>query len=1027
MDNALAELVRVSPAPVSVVILTWNGLEFTKPCLDSVLKHTDLSKVDVVVVDNGSTDGTIEYLSGVPGIVTIFNGDNLGFVRGNNEALHRIDPSHDVILLNNDTEIDDPRWIEKLQATAYSASDVGVVGCRIRRLAGGMLQHAGTYIPDRSYWGQQLGAGEKDINQFAYDREVEGVVFACVYIRRALMDDIGYLDEDFFSYYEDSDYCFKARRAGYRVFNCGSLTVRHREHGSTAVNKVSHNDMFLKSQATFLGKWKDVLDARYSQKIHLRSTFFQPVGYAMTARQIALGLDDQGVSVSYEYLYGPGTVFPVAETAEQSTGVYSLEIIRQRAAPEEPVPTLIYGQADAFDTVKGGYRIGYTMLETTGVPSEWVDGCNGLDELWVPTEFNKWTFGRSGVTVPIKVMPLGLVDTNYFNPEIQGMKIEGVFTFLSIFEWGERKSPEILIRAFNRSFRASDPVVLICKYTNRDPGVQPDRIIRSLGLDPDGGRIVYSENESVPYYQVAQLYRSADCFVLPTRGEGWGMPILEAMACGVPVIASYWSAQQSFLDQDNSYPLQVSLIDAEAKCPYYLGFKWALPDEDHLVKLFRHVYENQDEARAKGQQAAMDVAERWSLTQSSERMKRRIVEISGAAANDPSGSTDGPSAVALEGRPRIGFDVSRAIGSELSGVGRYTATLVKGLAQWQSEHGRDVDYLMLPGFADFVHPGYVPGEESGFSIKQGSGMTMYRGPLPAFKDADRAIPGLEALYCTGNAFPSNFSGKAAMVVYDTTFLTHPQYHTQENIALCRSNFERAVEHGAHFVAISENSKRDFVHHYGVDASRVTTIPCGVDLNLFKPASRVRKDSVRQRHGLPDKYFLYVGSIEPRKNLSTLLKAMNSYQGEESLVVVGASGWLNDDVKKLMAAAGSRVKMLGYVPLEDMPAIYSLASVFVYPSLYEGFGLPVVEAMGCGVPVITSRNSSLQEIGEGASLLLDNPEDPAEINRALQRLVGDPAFAQSLRENGSARAQHYSLDRQVERHVEFFANLIARPS
>jgi len=660
-----AEVKSVSAPRVSVVVLTWNGIEFTKPCLESVLKHTDPAKADVIVVDNGSTDGTVEYLSGLPRIITLFNGENLGFVRGNNAALKLIDPSHDVILLNNDTEIDDPDWIDKLRATAYSRDDVGVVGCRIRRLVGDMLQHAGTYIPDRSFWGQQLGSGEKDINQYPYDREVEGVVFACVYIRRSTMDAIGFLDEDFFSYYEDSDYCFKAWQAGFRVMNCGSLTVRHREHGSTSVNKVSHNEMFLKSKETFLGKWQAVLDARYTHRVHLYSTFFSPVGYAMTARQIALGLERTGVQVSYQYLYGPGTVYPVPESSEQSTGIYPLEVIRQRPAPQD-APTLIYGQADAFGTVKGGYRIGYTMLETTGVPKEWVAGCNQIDELWVPTEFNKWTFQRSGVTTPIRVMPLGLVDTDYFNPEIDSLKIEGVFTFLSVFEWGERKSPETLIRAFNRAFRKSEPVVLLCKYSNRDPGVDPQAIIRSLNLDPDGGRIIYSENESVPYYQIAQLYRSADCFVLPTRGEGWGMPILEAMACGTPVVTSYWSAQQSFIDDSNAYPLQVSLIDAEAKCPYYTGFKWAMPDEEHLVRLFRHIFDNPQEAREKGLRAAQDVAERWSLTHSAERMNRRIAELAPPWDRRTDSS---PSRGARAGRPRIGGDVARALGSELSGVG----------------------------------------------------------------------------------------------------------------------------------------------------------------------------------------------------------------------------------------------------------------------------------------------------------------------------------------------------------------------
>jgi len=1000
---------------VSVVILTWNGLEYTKPCLASVLAHSDTSRTEIVVVDNGSTDGTVEYLKTVPGIATVFNNANLGFVKGNNAALKLIAPDRDVILLNNDTVIDDPDWIEKLQRTAYSGDKIGVVGCRIKRLDGEDFQHAGTYIPDRTYWGQQFGSGEQDINQYPYDRDVEGVVFACVYIRRDLMDVIGFLDEDFFSYYEDSDYCLKARQAGFRVVNCGSLTIRHREHGSTSANKVSHSEMFLKSQETFLGKWKEVLDARYPYKLHLHSTLFNPVGYAMTARQFALGLDAQGVSVSYEYLYGEGTVYPVNEPRERSTGVYALEVIKQRPAPGSSVPRLIYGQADAFASVKtDAYKIGYTMLETTGVPKEWVEGCNKLDELWVPSEFNKWTFQRSGVKVPVHVMPLGLVDTNYFNPEIKGEPIPEIFTFLSIFEWGERKSPETLLRAFNRAFRASDPVVLICKYSNRDPGVNPSAIVAALGLDPQGGRIIYSENESTPYYQVAQLYRSAQCFVLPTRGEGWGMPILEAMACGVPVIASYWSAQQAFLDEDNSYPLQVSLTPAEAKCPYYLGFDWALPDEQHLINLLRHVYQNPAEAAAKGQQAARDVANYWSLSKSTQRMAKRVGELQRGGA--PAERWSAP-------RMRIGIDCSRALGSEVSGVGGYTASLVKGLSEWQADRGREFDFLLFPGFAGFTHPEYRPDGKSPFAVRGGSGMTTYRGPLPAFGSADTHVPGMDLVYCTANAFPATLEGRSLMVVHDTTFLSHPQFHTRENIDLCETNFRRAVDAGSHFVAVSESSRQDLMRHYGVGGDRVVTIHNGIDGSIFRPASAVFQHSVRQRYDLPQKFFLFVGSLEPRKNLKTLLRAMQEWRGEESLVVVGGSGWLNDELRAAMTAAGSRVKLLGYVPRSDLPALYSLATAFVYPSLYEGFGLPVVEAMACGTPVITSNNSSLGEIATGAALLLQNPQDAAEMGGALRRLSEDAALRQSLREQGFARATKFSLQEQVRKHVELFNQLV----
>lgn len=1008
-----------APRPVTVVILTWNGLEFTKPCLESVLRNTDLSQVEVVVVDNGSTDGTVQYLRARQDIITLFNAENLGFVRGNNEALKRIDTDRDVILLNNDTKIDDPDWIAKLQGTAYGNIGVGVVGCRIRRIDEELLQHAGTYIPDRTYWGQQLGAGERDVNQFAIDRDVEGVVFACVLITRAAMNAVGFLDEDYFSYYEDSDYCLKVRAAGMRVMNCGSLTILHMEHGSTSTNAVSHSHMFQRSQKTFLTKWKNALDARYVQSVHLISTFSQPIGYAMTARQIALVLESSGVRVSYEYLYGPGTVFSVPEDRNRSTGIYQLEVIKQRNAPPAEVPRLIYGQADAFGTIEAKYKIGYTMLETTGVPQSWVDGCNDMDELLVPTAFNAWTFRRSGVSVPIRVVPLSLVDTDHFNPRVRGYKMEGVFTFLSIFEWGERKSPEILLKAFNRAFRSEEPVVLLCKFSNRDPGVNPEAIIGSLGLDPAGGRIIYSENEPTPYYQVAQLYRSADCFVLPTRGEGWGMPIVEAMACGLPVIASYWSAQQSYMDDENSYPLQVSLVDAEAKCPYYDGFKWAEPDEDHLVTLLRKVYEHPAEAAQKGERAARDVEENWSLRQGGVQISEALRE---------SGRAGGPGARGTERAaarpPRIAIDVSRAIGNEVSGIGRYTTSLVRGLADSQVRNGRRFDYLLLPGFAGFVHPMFRPGiDEDAFGAVRGSAMTMYRGPLPAFGNSDQAVPGIDLVYCTGNAFPEHIDTKAAMVVYDTSFLSHPQFHTQENVDLCASNFQRAVDRGAHFIAISHSSREDFIRYYGVAEDRVTTIYCGVDLRTLGAVTGISRYSVRHKYGLPDEFFLYVGSMEPRKNLETLLHAMARYRGPEKLVVVGASGWNNDGILKTLRLAGDRVQVLGYVPQRDLPALYTLATALVYPSLYEGFGLPVVEAMAAQVPVITSNNSSLSEIGQGACELLDDPMDPDAIKDILEKVARDIELRSRLIDAGIERSRRFSLEEQAIKHTQLISTLI----
>jgi len=603
---------------VTILVLTWNGLDYTRTCLESIRQHTDLGKdVEVLVVDNGSTDGTVAYLRDLNWIRLIENKKNLGYVRGNNVGIDATSEG-DILLLNNDIVITEDGWLEELQRVACSTEDAGIVGCRLT-LPDGRLLHAGAYMPLDTFWGQQIGSLEKDVNQYAYDRDVQAVVGACMYIKRAVLEAIGPLNEAFFSYFEDTDYCLRAAKAGFRTVCAGSVTLIHHENVSTKVNNVSFSKIFRKSQRVFRKQWERELMNRYDTAVFWHSQVGSPSGYAVSSRELVLQLDAIGVDVRLAYLYG-------TDWMDNQRDDHRLATMRQR--PKDlSLPQVVYGSGDLFCKNGGGYRIGYTMLEVDGIPENWVLQANAMDEIWVPSHFNKRTFVESGVHVPVHVMPLG-VNFDYFNPRIRGFRPSPRYTFLSVFEWGERKAPEILLRAYHRAFDCDDEVLLLLKIRNTDPGVNVRRQIQALNLPEQGPPVAILHNQDFPVHQLGALYRSADCFVLPTRGEGWGLPILEAMACGLPVVATDWSAQTEFMNEDNTYPLHVKkLIPAKAKCPYYEGFRWAQPDEEHLVYLLRYVYEHREEAADKGARASKDAETRWTWRHAAERIRERLLDI----------------------------------------------------------------------------------------------------------------------------------------------------------------------------------------------------------------------------------------------------------------------------------------------------------------------------------------------------------------------------------------------------------------
>ncbi len=348
------------------------------------------------------------------------------------------------------------------------------------------------------------------------------------------------------------------------------------------------------------------------------STFASPTGYSSSSRSIVAALSEAGVPVRPLYLFD-------ADAAEQIYGPIP-PLIRslQRLPIRLDVPQVVYGRGELFCKNSGAFRIGFTMLETDRLPLHWVEQANLMDEVWTPTSWGREVFAASGVTRPISVVPLG-VDLNVFTPGPPRVALSDRTVFLSVFEWSRRKGWDILLSAYRAAFQPTDPVVLALKIDHRAAGNPLPELAAVLGEQAPPVAVLY--NQTLPPERMAELYRSADCFVLPSRGEGWGMPALEAMACGVPVIATNWSGPTEFLDATCGYLLPIrGLVPTGAASGPYADAQWAEPDSDALVELLRRVHRQRDEARALGEEAARR-ARQWSWARSAQAICDRLRAI----------------------------------------------------------------------------------------------------------------------------------------------------------------------------------------------------------------------------------------------------------------------------------------------------------------------------------------------------------------------------------------------------------------
>ena len=357
---------------------------------------------------------------------------------------------------------------------------------------------------------------------------------------------------------------------------------------------------------------------------------------------------------------------------------------------------------------------------------------------------------------------------------------------------------------------------------------------------------------------------------------------------------------------------------------------------------------------------------------------------------------------------RIGIDYTAAV-NQRAGVGRYTRGLVSALAKLDDDneyvllYARDRKAGAKPFFADRAnfHERPVAISEKSLAV------VWHRLRLPI--SVERLIGAVSVFHSPDFTLPPLRRGQGIVTVHDLSFLLFPECHERR----LREYLERAVpwsvSRAAVVLADSENTMNDLICLLDVEPDRVEVVYPGVDEHFQRVEDQDQLQCVRQRLGLMFPFILYIGTIEPRKNLSRLIQAYARLKArrqiDHKLVIAGQKGWLYDEVfrRAIDLRVADDVVFPGYVPDSDLPSLYTLADAFVFPSLYEGFGLPPLEAMACGTPVVTSTASSLPEVVGDASITV-NPTDVDELAHAIALVLSDSELRRRLTQAGLERAR-----------------------
>lgn len=357
--------------------------------------------------------------------------------------------------------------------------------------------------------------------------------------------------------------------------------------------------------------------------------------------------------------------------------------------------------------------------------------------------------------------------------------------------------------------------------------------------------------------------------------------------------------------------------------------------------------------------------------------------------------------------------LSKQAGYRSAGIHNYLHQLLSHLPQvapdWQVT-------AMLGGGNSAQYPG-IHSQQAPFETESPLKRILWEQAIQPFQ-----LGSFDLYHAGAFVAPMLLTKPMVVTIYDLTFMRYPERLTRARRLYLQAFTRETCQRARRILAISHSTKADLVELLGIDADKIDVTPLAHDPEIYQPLPAERIEAFRQAKKLPKRFWFFLGTLEPRKNLVTLIEAYARLRPDERLPLIlgGGKGWLTEPIFEAIERhrLTDVISTIGFVPTDEIALWYNSAEAFLYPSVFEGFGLPVLEAMACGTPVITSNVSSLPEVAEGAGLILP-PHEIEAWEAALKQIYQDAAWREEAKTNGLALAKNFSWHECARLTVESY--------